>query len=319
MLCYTEGHVWGHVVDMTPDMTPDMTLPPNRSHIATEQVHNETRTLDLLSTLECVDVLTKDHEQAIEAVQQASKSIATFIDELTPRVASGGRLIYFGSGTSGRLGVLDAAECPPTFQSPVDMVIGLIAGGDTSLRRSSEKKEDDPHGITSEFDRISLNAKDTVLGITAGGTTPWVLGGLEIAKKRGAMTGFLTCSEVTLDVDHLVYLNSGPEPLTGSTRLKAGTATKLTLNIITTTLFTKLGKVYGNMMVDVNATNAKLLDRAIRIVARVCDVQRESSASLLDASFGDVKCAIVMHKKSVDAKVARELLANAGGNLRAIL
>ena len=236
------------------------TSQPNR-------LHDGSRALDLLSTVECVNLLAKDHEQAITAVQKASGTISDFVDALVPRISQGGRLIYFGCGTSGRLGVLDAAECPPTFQSPPELVVGLIAGGDSSLRTSSEAKEDDPNGITPEFDRIALTSKDTVLGIAAGGTTPWVLGGLKIAKKRGAMTGFLTCSAITPDVDHLMFLNSGPEPLTGSTRLKAGTATKLTLNIISTTLFIKLEKVYGNMMIDLKATNDKLLDRAIRIVS----------------------------------------------------
>jgi N-acetylmuramic acid 6-phosphate etherase len=296
-----------------------MELPVDRGHIKTEQVHTGTRDLDLLSTLDCVSLLSKDHAQAIEAVQDASVEIAAFIDVLVNRVQAGGRLIYFGCGTSGRLGVLDAAECPPTFQSSPEMVIGLIAGGDASLRTSSEAKEDDATGITPEFDRIKLNATDTVLGIAAGGTTPWVLGGLKIAKKRGAMTGFLTCSAVTPDVDHRIFLNSGPEPLTGSTRLKAGTATKLTLNIISTTLFVKLEKVYGNLMVDLKATNDKLLDRAIRIVSTICEIDRETSASLLANSGGEAKVAIVMHKKSVSAEVAIEILSRVNDNLRKIL
>ncbi len=294
-------------------------MPPNRGHIETERIHAQTQALDLLSTLECVDVLAKDHEQAIDAVQNASVEIAHFLDALVPRILDGGRLIYAGCGTSGRLGVLDAAECPPTFQSPPELVIGLIAGGDASLRTSSEAKEDDPNGIAPEFNRIDLNANDTVLGIAAGGTTPWVLGGLNIAKERGAMTGFLTCSDVQPIVDHLIYLNSGPEPLTGSTRLKAGTATKLTLNIITTTIFTKLGKVYGNLMVDLKASNEKLLDRAIRIVSTVCEVKREVSAEILSASGGDVKIAIVMYKKSTDYNTAQDLLSDVGGDLRKIL
>ncbi len=296
-----------------------MTIPKDRSHIATEQVHEETHDLDLLSTMDCVELLAHDHLQAIEAVQNASQEIASFVDALVPRVAKGGRLIYFGCGTSGRLGVLDAAECPPTFHSPPGMILGLIAGGDVSLRTSSEAKEDDPIGITTEFARIKLSSKDTVIGIAAGGTTPWVLGGLKLAKDRGAMTCFLTCSNVAPEVDHRIQLKSGAEPLTGSTRLKAGTATKLTLNIISTTLFTKLGKVFGNMMVDLKASNAKLLDRAIRIVSSVCDIGREVSASVLEQAGGDVKLAIVMHSKSVDKKCATELLAIAGGNLRAIL
>jgi N-acetylmuramic acid 6-phosphate etherase len=296
-----------------------MTLPRDRGHLATEQIHDKTVELDLLSTPEFVKILSQDHEQAVTAVQHASAAIAEFIDALHTRVLDGGRLIYIGCGTSGRLGVLDAAECPPTFQSSSELIVGLIAGGDTSLRVSSEAKEDNPDGIADEFLRLDVNAKDTVLGIAAGGTTPWVVGGLELAKERGAMTGFLTCSEVPKCTDHLIFLDTGPEPLTGSTRMKAGTATKLTLNIITTALFTKLGKVYANMMVDLRASNAKLHDRAIRIVSTLCNLDRKQSASLLDASGSDVKVAIVMSKKSIDIKSATELLLEAGGNLRSAL
>lgn len=296
-----------------------MTLPEDRSHITTEQKHNDTCDFDMLSTLQCVRVLANDHEQAIKAVSHASQKIAMYIDALVPRIIDGGRLIYFGCGTSGRLGVLDASECPPTFQSPPELVLGLIAGGDASLRTSSEAKEDDPDGILPEFDRIALSSKDTVLGIAAGGTTPWVLGGLKLAKQRGALTCFLTCSNSAPEVDHLISLPTGAEPLTGSTRLKAGTATKLTLNIITTTLFTKLGKVYGNLMVDVKASNEKLLDRAIRIVSTICEIKREVAADFLSASCGEVKTAIVMHQKSVDLKEARKLLLKVDGNLRKAL
>ena len=296
-----------------------MPNPPDRGHIATEQIHEGTHNLDVLSTLECVALLSKDHEQAICAVQDASNEIATFVDALTPRISAGGRLIYFGCGTSGRLGVLDAAECPPTFHSPSELVIGLIAGGDVSLRTSSEAKEDDPNGIAPEFDRICLSSKDTVLGIAAGGTTPWVLGGLEIASAIGAMTGFLTCSAVRPKVEHLINLQTGAEPLTGSTRLKAGTATKLTLNIITTSLFKNLGKIYGNLMVDLKATNSKLLDRGIRIVCEICDISRDASATLLATSGGEVKTAIVMYKHDVDVEEAQAILSKAGDNLRAVL
>lgn len=296
-----------------------MGIPKDRGHIATEQPHDKTCEFDLLPTVECVAVLAEDHTQAIRAVKNASLSIATFINALVPRIADGGRLIYIGCGTSGRLGVLDASECPPTFQSSPETVIGIIAGGDKSLRTSSEAKEDDPNGVAHAFEKIKVSQKDTILGIAAGGTTPWVLGGLNIANEYGAMTGFLTCSEESPDVDHLICLGTGPEPLTGSTRLKAGTATKLSLNIITTTLFTKLGKVYGNMMVDVKASNQKLLDRAIRIVGTLCAIDREASANLLETSDGDVKLAIVMHKKSVDAQRAREMLAMSDGNLRKAL
>ncbi|MDP7005143.1 MAG: N-acetylmuramic acid 6-phosphate etherase [Phycisphaerales bacterium] len=296
-----------------------MQIPPNRGHLLTEQVHEEKQELDLLSTFECVSLLSEDHQEAIRAVQRASNDIANFIDALVQKISNGGRLIYFGCGTSGRLGVLDAAECPPTFQSSPGLVIGLIAGGDASLRISSEAKEDDPDGIAPEFDRIKLTNQDTVLGIAAGGTTPWVLGGLEIAKKHSATTAFLTCSDISPKVDYLIQLKTGAEPLTGSTRLKAGTATKLTLNIITTTLFTKLGKVYGNLMVDLKATNSKLLDRAIRIVSTICEIDRETSAELLERATGDVKVAVLMHKKTIEATEARTVLDEVGGNLRAAL
>ncbi|MBT5409980.1 MAG: N-acetylmuramic acid 6-phosphate etherase, partial [Phycisphaerae bacterium] len=278
-----------------------MSLPPDRSHIATEQINELTVALDTLTTKECVALLAKDQEIAIKAVQLAHKSLSDFIDALIPKVQSGGRLVYIGCGTSGRLGVLDASECPPTFQSAPDMIIGLIAGGDSALRTSSEKKEDKPDGVAPEFARITLTSKDTVLGIAAGGTTPWVVGGLALAKKYGALTGFLTCSHVPTCADHMLVLETGPEAVTGSTRLKAGTATKIALNIITTTLFTQLGKVYGNMMVDVKATNDKLLDRAIRIVSSTCSLDRAASAALLTSSNGSAKVAIVMHKYGIEA------------------
>ncbi len=296
-----------------------MPLPEDRGHLTTEQSNTATAELDLFSTSECVSILANDHMQAIQAVQNASEDIAAFIETLIPKIKDGGRLIYFGCGTSGRLGVLDAAECPPTFQSLPETIIGIIAGGDASLRTSSEAKEDDLNGIALEFDRIALTDKDVALGIAAGGTTPWVIGGIALAKQRGAVTGFLTCSPAQNIADFEIALKTGPEPLTGSTRLKAGTATKLTLNIITTTLFTRLGKVYGNKMVDLKASNTKLHDRAIRIVTSICEVSREDAAELLAAAHNEVKVAILMHKQNVDNKTATQLLTSAGGNLRAAL
>jgi N-acetylmuramic acid 6-phosphate etherase len=296
-----------------------MSLPPDRGHITTEQPNVETQGLDVLSTHECVELLASDHLQAIDAVQHAAPSIAFFIDAVHQRVADGGRLIYIGSGTSGRLGVLDAAECPPTFQSDPDLIIGLIAGGDSALRKSSEGSEDDPEGARHALRELSLNAKDTVVGIAAGGTTPWVIGGLHFSKEQGAMTCLLTCSDVEGGFDHSIVLKTGPEPLTGSTRLKAGTATKLTLNIITTTLFTKLGKVYGNMMVDLRATNNKLQDRAIRIVCDVCQLNRDAAAGLLEQSESNVKLAIIMHTCNTDCESAKQKLEDAGGMLRTAL
>ena len=291
-------------------------MPENRSHLATEQSLLESKDLDTLETKACVELLASNHHQAIDAVQKANNSIATFIEAVIQR---GGRLIYIGCGTSGRLGVLDAAECPPTFQSDPEKIIGLIAGGDASLRTSSEAKEDNPDGAHDALMKLNLSEHDTVLGITAGGTTPWVHGGLEFAHEQGSMTGFLTCSETQHEYDHLIVLQTGPEPLTGSTRLKAGTATKLTLNIISTTLFTKLGKVYGNSMVDLKATNEKLKDRAIRIVSSICELDRESAYALLEESGKDVKVSIVMHKCNLNKKEAQEKLDSSNGNLRASL
>jgi len=296
-----------------------MTLPPNRGNIATEQPHNATSMLDTLSTLACVELLGTDHLRAIEAVQKVSPAIATFIDALHQRVVSGGRLIYIGCGTSGRLGVLDAAECPPTFQSAPELIIGLIAGGDKALRFSSEAAEDNPNGVAPEFNRLKVSEKDCVLGITAGGTTPWVLGGLDLARACGALTCLLTCAIDSSACDHTIMLDTGPEPLTGSTRLKAGTATKLALNIIATTLFIKLGKVYGNMMVDLKVTNDKLRDRAIRIVSTVCELEREKAMHLLDQAEGNVKIAIIMQTCLIDATTAQRKLEDAGGVLRSAL
>ena len=296
-----------------------MQLPPDRSHISTEQPNVDVGELDLHSTKECVALLAKDHELAITAVQNITHELSQFIDATFEKMNAGGRLIYVGCGTSGRLGVLDAAECPPTFQSDPEQIIGLIAGGDASLRVSSEAKEDMFDGVAPEFDRIQLRQEDVVLGIAAGGTTPWVLGGLQEASRRGATTGFLTCSKVDPIADFHLYLETGPEPVTGSTRLKAGTATKVVLNIISTTVFTKLGKVYGNTMVDLKASNAKLRDRAIRIVSTLCNLDRQTAATLLDSAEGDVKTAIVMHTLDVDRKTAKEKLNATSGNLRRAL
>jgi N-acetylmuramic acid 6-phosphate etherase len=275
--------------------------------------------LDLLETHRLVSVLAKDHQQAITAVEGASQEIADFIDALTKRMREGGRLIYLGCGTSGRLGVLDAAECPPTFQTDTNLVIGLIAGGDKSLKVSSEGEEDKPDGAKFALTELNLTRNDTVLGIAAGGTTPWVIGGIQLAKEMGANNAFLTCSSEAPVCGHIITLKTGAEPLTGSTRMKAATATKLTLNIITTAIFTRLGKVHGNLMVDLHASNTKLLDRAIRILCLACDLPREEAHALLLEANGVVKVAILMDRKKIDAKTAQQLLHTVGGILRAAL
>lgn len=298
-------------------------LPPDRGHLRTEQRHEASVDLDALSTAQCVKLMIDDHARVCEACAQATPLLASFIDDLVQRMRGGGRLVYLGAGTSGRLGVLDASECPPTFQSDPSQIIGIIAGGDGALRTSSEGAEDDPEGAKDELTRIGIGERDTLLGIAAGGTTPYVLGAITLAKASGAMTGLLTCAALEGPLhgcDHLIFLDTGPELLTGSTRLKAGSATKLALNIISTTLFIKLGKVYSNLMVDVRATNNKLRDRAIRILMELCPkLDRNEAATMLAETGGELKTAVLAQRLDIDASSARLLLSQHGGSLRAAL
>jgi N-acetylmuramic acid 6-phosphate etherase len=297
-------------------------LPPDRSHVGTEQRHPGSMEFDALSVQGCIEVLAGDQQQAVAAVLAAAPALAAFVSDVIPRMMSGGRLLYAGAGTSGRLGVLDASECPPTFRSRPDQVIGVIAGGDSALRTSSERMEDDPRGIAAEFDRLAIGARDAVVGIAAGGTTPYPRGAVTMAKERGALTAFLTCApcEAPRGCDHLLLVDTGPEVITGSTRLKAGTATKLALNCITTTLFTKLGKVHGNLMVDLAATNDKLVDRAVRIMRTLHpELSREQGAALLEAAGGSLKVALVMHARGEDRGEAQARLDAGQGVLRAAI
>ncbi len=302
-----------------------VSLPPDRSHLATEQRHHASAELDALTTLQQIDLLADDHRAAVTAVKSARSELALFIDAVVERMRRGGRLIYIGAGTSGRLGVLDASECPPTFQSDPCQVIGIIAGGDRALRKSSESKEDDPDGARAELQALGLNDRDTILGIAAGGTTRYVLGALKIAKSltaEAAVTGFLTCVRIAKPhaCDHLIVLETGAELLTGSTRLKAGTATKLVLNIISTTTFVRLGKTYGNLMVDLRATNNKLTDRALRILRTVApELSREDAARLLSEAGGHLKSAIVMTRLGVDSATAQRILTEHNGLLRSVI
>jgi N-acetylmuramic acid 6-phosphate etherase len=253
-------------------------LPPDRSFLLTEQRNPRTRKLHKLSVAECVGVIQEEDRAVLAALERSRAALVAFIEAAEPRFAAGGRLIYLGAGTSGRLGVLDASEAPPTFQVEPGRVVGLIAGGDAALRRSSEGREDDPRGAAAEVNALKLTDQDTVLGIAAGGTTPYVLGGLEYAKqiRPRALTGLLVCAPISKPAaaDHLLLVATGPEVLTGSTRMKAGTATKLVLNTISTTLMIRTGRVYENLMVDVRGTNAKLRDRAARIVATLAGTSR---------------------------------------------
>jgi N-acetylmuramic acid 6-phosphate etherase len=299
------------------------TLPADRGHVQTEQRHPRSMSLDALGVREIVDLMIDDQRTAIEALHAGAPALTAFIEALIERMERGGRLIYVGAGTSGRLGVLDASECPPTFQSDPGQVIGIIAGGDSSLRKSSEGREDEPDGARDAISELRLTANDCVLGIAAGGTTPYVLGAIRMAKASGAATGLLTCaypSAAPACCDHLIVLPTGAEILTGSTRLKAGTATKIALNLITTTAFVRLGKTWGNLMVDLRATNDKLSDRAIRILMQACPpLDRAAAAKALHAAEGSLKAAIVMRRKNADLSRAKALLNEHRGRLSAIL
>jgi N-acetylmuramic acid 6-phosphate etherase len=302
---------------------PVMMHPPDRSHIATEHRNPRSMDLDRLSIAECVALMNREDATVAAAVARAAPAITAFIAALVPRFGAGGRLIYLGAGTSGRLGVLDASECPPTFQVEPDRVVGIIAGGDASLRKSSEGREDERSGAHAELTRLGVGPRDTVVGIAAGGTTPYVLGALEYAKARGSLTGMLTCAPFADGapgfIDHPIVVETGPEVLTGSTRLKAGTATKTVLNTITTTLMVHQGKCYENLMIDLRASNAKLRDRAARIVATATGLDRSAALALLDEAGGAAKSAIVMHHLRVSRPDAERALDAHGGSLRVVL
>jgi N-acetylmuramic acid 6-phosphate etherase len=253
--------------------------------------------LHTLSVQQCVDLFNKENALINDAMAAAAPALTAFIEAAKPRFIQGGRLIYVGAGTSGRLGVLDASECPPTFHTPPERVVGLIAGGDSALRKSSEGKEDDPNGAHADLAALDLTANDTVLGIAAGGTTPYVLGALAFARQKQSLTGFLVCTPIPKPAaaDHLIVLETGPELLTGSTRLKAGTATKLALNTISTTLMVRSGRVHENLMVDLRATNDKLTDRAARIISTLTGLDRPAALDLLTRAGGGVKAALALH------------------------
>jgi N-acetylmuramic acid 6-phosphate etherase len=295
--------------------------PPDRSHISTEKRNPRTMHLHTLSAREIVELIHQEDRDVQHALKRAGKTITRFIEAAEPGFVAGGRLIYVGAGTSGRLGVLDASEAPPTFQVEPGKIVGLIAGGDAALRKSSESKEDDVRGAWPELDPLALTKNDTVLAIAAGGTTPYALGALDFCKRlpegNRPLTGLLVCSTIDqpTTADHLIILKTGPEVLTGSTRMKAGTATKLTLNTISTTLMVRSGRVYQNLMVDVRATNDKLKDRAARIVATLTGLSREECFALLDRAGGSVKTSVVMHRKHTTRENAEMLISGNGGRL----
>jgi N-acetylmuramic acid 6-phosphate etherase len=286
--------------------------------LPTEARNPASEHIDEVSTLEMLAILHVADQEAVAAVGRVLPQIAAAVDAIAARIESGGRLFYLGAGTSGRLGVLDASECPPTYNTPPQLVQGIIAGGDVALRRSIERAEDSPELGARDLEEHDFGAADALVGIAASGRTPYVLGGMEHARQLGALTIGLTCvpgSPVAAAADFALVPATGPEVVTGSTRMKAGTATKLVLNMLSTGALIRLGYVYSNLMVNVQPTNTKLADRAARIVAAITGLSYDQAAQLL-AQAEAVKTAVVMHKLRLSRADAEARLASAHGRLK---
>jgi N-acetylmuramic acid 6-phosphate etherase len=297
-----------------------MTVPDFRDPRLTERRNPKTQRIDVASTLEIVDLINAEDASVAPAVRAVRAELARAIDLVVAAFQRGGRLIYLGAGTSGRLGVLDASECPPTFGTPPEMVVGVIAGGYGALVKSSEGAEDDVNAGMAAMDQARVAPHDFVLGIAASGTTPFVRAALSRAQTIGASTGLVSCSDppqvLVETCDVLILPKVGPEALTGSTRMKAGTATKLVLNTISTAAMIRLGRAYGNLMVDLIALSAKLRDRGERIVMECGGVDRAAARAAIEAAGGSVKVAIVMVRTGAARAEAERVLAAAGGFVR---
>lgn len=304
---------------MSSPETPDR---EDLGRLPTEQRNPATADIDSVDTLSMVEQLSLQDFTVAKAVEWALPQIARAIDAIASRLRDGGRLVYIGAGTSGRLGVLDASECPPTFNTPPELVVGLIAGGDHALRHPVENIEDRPEEGIASLIAINLKPADVVVGIAASGRTPFVIGAMEYAREIGTATISLSNvpdSAIAEHADIEIAAVTGPEPVTGSTRMKAGTAQKMVLNMLSTGAMIRLGKTFGNLMVDVQPSNQKLRDRAIRIVAEAVETDRDSAIQLLDAAAGHVKTAIVMGLLDIDALDAGKRLDGAGGVIRVAL
>ncbi len=254
--------------------------------------------LEKMSTKELLNNINKEDKSVPESIEKAIPAIEKLVDQIVPKMGDGGRLFYIGAGTSGRLGVLDASECPPTYGVPADWVIGLIAGGDIALRKAVENAEDDTQQAWKDLQEYKISKKDVLVGIAASGTTPYVIGGIKEAREKGIVTGCVTCSSGSplAEVSEFpVEVITGPEFVTGSTRMKAGTAQKLVLNMISTSLMIKLGRVKGNKMVDMQLSNKKLVGRGTRMIMEELDIPEEKAAELLK-KYGSVRNAVAKHK-----------------------
>lgn len=291
-------------------------------YLTTEQNNPDSISIDQMDPIEIARLMNREDQKVIQAVDKVLPAIAQAIQTVTQCIENGGRLIYIGAGTSGRLGVLDASECPPTFNTPPSLVVGLIAGGQRALTTAIEGAEDNAQAGAEDLRGVNLSPSDVVCGIATSGRTPYVLGALAYARTIQAATIGVTCneiSELSTVCDVLIAPVVGPEILSGSTRLKAGTATKLVLNMISTGTMIRIGKTYGNWMVDLRATNVKLKDRSIRIVSGITGLGRNESELLLAACDGEVKTAIVCHTLGVSKQAAQDRLTESNGRLRSAL
>ncbi|MET8750034.1 N-acetylmuramic acid 6-phosphate etherase [Streptomyces sp. NPDC004667] len=303
-------------------MTAYAALRAQLDTLTTEAFRPELADIDRLPTLEIARVMNAEDATVPAAVAGQLPRIAAAVDGIAERMARGGRLVYAGAGTAGRLGVLDASECPPTFNTDPEQVVGLIAGGPTAMVKAVEGAEDSAELAAADLTALGLTADDSVIGISASGRTPYAIGAVDFARSRGALTVGLSCnagSALAAAAEHGIEVVVGPELLTGSTRLKAGTAQKLVLNLISTVTMIRLGKTYGNLMVDVRASNEKLRARSRRIVALATGAPDAEIEAALTATDGEVKNAILVILGEVDGPTAAALLAASGGHLRAAL
>jgi N-acetylmuramic acid 6-phosphate etherase len=299
----------------SPDNQPKIDL----SRIATEHRNPRTRDIDTLGTEEMLRVINAEDAGVAAAVATQIPTIARAVDGIVERIRRGGRLVYIGAGTSGRLGVLDASECPPTFNTPPELVVGLIAGGDHALRHAVEHVEDQPQSGARALKDIDVGEKDTVVGIAASGRTPFVIGAISHANEVGALTVGLCNTdnaELSRVADIPIEVVTGPEVVTGSTRLKAGTGQKLVLNMLSTGAMIRLGKTFGNLMVDLQPTNEKLKVRSLRIVREATGLDEAAATAALERADGDVKAAIVSTMLDIDPRDARNRIAKADGRVR---
>lgn len=291
-------------------------------NLTTEQANPESATIDQMNSLEIVNLINREDAKVAAAVRIALPEIAEAVDVIAEAIVGGGRLFYLGAGTSGRLGILDAVECVPTFSAPPDIVQGVIAGGEPAVTRSIEGAEDQPELARQNLEQRGLTAADVVCGIAASGRTPYVIGGLQYARSLGAKTIAIACnmdSSIGALADISIGVDVGPEVIAGSTRMKAGTAQKMILNMLSSAAMIRLGKVYGNLMVDVKVSNQKLAERACQLVMRLTGADAEHARELLAGANNEVKAAVVMARLGVEYDEARQLLEGASGKLRAVI